>query len=111
MEKGDSRSIEVALKVLERQAKLNGLDAPAKQEVKVSYAELTDDELLAEADRLKLYVDVKVLGVDTPLLLPGETLKQAAPLTLNLKGEASNSTSSEDKCSSGEHSTEAHRLD
>ena len=65
----DPRMVEVALKVLERQAKLNGLDAPVKQEVKVAYQGLTDDELLAEAHRQRL--DVKVLGVSGPLL-PGE---------------------------------------
>lgn len=77
-EAGNSRSIEVALRLLERQAKLLGLDAPVKQEVKVSYAELSDEELLAEADRLKLRVDINPLPVSIPLLpLPGEHIQDA----------------------------------
>lgn len=72
-EGGNARSVEVALKLLERQAKLHGLDAPTKQEVKVAYAELSDQELLAEAERLKLRVELTQSPPQVPLLpLPGE---------------------------------------
>ncbi len=71
MQSGHARSIEVGLKVLERQAKMLGLDAPEKQELKVAYTDHTDEELLREAERLK--VDVRVLGIETSLIpLPGE---------------------------------------
>jgi hypothetical protein len=68
---GQSRAIEVALKVLERQAKLLGLDAPAKTETKITYHHLSDAELLDEARKLKL--DVHIHPPAPTLLLPGET--------------------------------------
>jgi len=70
LDRGDSRAIEVAIKVLERQSKLMGLDAPEKTETMITYANLSDTELLDEAKRLK--IDVKNLG-ENNLLLPGET--------------------------------------
>lgn len=80
-EGGNARAIEVALRLLERQAKLCGLDAPVKQEVKVSYSELSDEELLAEASRLKLKVNL-LNSPSTPaviplLPLPGEAIQEA----------------------------------
>lgn len=70
LDRGDSRAIEVAIKVLERQSKLMGLDAPEKTETMITYANLSDTELLDEAKRLK--IDVKNMG-ENNLLLPGET--------------------------------------
>lgn len=79
IEGGHVGSVEAALRILERQAKLLGLDAPTKQEVKVQYSELTDEELLAEAERLKLKPpEVKLLPDATSLPLPGESPEQAA---------------------------------
>lgn len=69
IDKGESRAAEVGLKVLEREAKLLGLDAPAKQEVSVSYSHLSDAELLDEARRLQLDVHIHP---PKQLLLPGE---------------------------------------
>lgn len=82
IEAGKIGAIEVAIRLLERHAKLRGLDAPAKQEVKVQFQDMTDEELLAEAERLKLsanVIDVEVLA-STPL--PGERPEQAARLQL-----------------------------
>jgi len=77
-EGGNHRGVEVALKLLEREAKLLGLDAPTKQEVKVSYSELSDEELLAEASRLKLKVELLEGPVTPPLIrLPGEEVADA----------------------------------
>lgn len=77
-EAGNTRAVEVALRLLEREARLCGLDAPAKQEVKVSYSELSDEELLAEAARLRLKVGALDAPVSVPLLrLPGEAVQEA----------------------------------
>lgn len=70
VDRGSIKAVEALVKVLDRQAKLCGLDAPTKVEQKVSFMDYTDDELLREAERLRvpLPVDVKLLP-----LLPGET--------------------------------------
>lgn len=72
IDSGDARSIEVGIRLLERQSKLHGLDAPVKQEVKVSHDDLTDPEVLALLDTLKAQV---ALVPPPPVagLLPGET--------------------------------------
>jgi transcriptional regulator with XRE-family HTH domain len=50
VERADTRAIEVAIKLLERRAKLNGLDAPTQHDVKVH--EVTQRDLeLAELTR------------------------------------------------------------
>lgn len=69
IEKGDARAIEVGIKLLERQSRLHGLDAPAKAETSVTFRHLSDAELLDEARRVKL--DVRVLP-GAGVLLPGE---------------------------------------
>lgn len=67
---GLARAIEVGIKVLERQAKLHGLDQPAKQETTVTYHHLSDAELIDEARKLRLDVH---LHPPQSVLLPGET--------------------------------------
>ena len=49
----DRRDVETLLKVMERQSKLFGLDAPTKTESKthVTFSDMSDDELYAEAAR------------------------------------------------------------
>lgn len=76
IDKGESRAIEVGIKVLERQSRLFGLDAPAKQETLVTYQHLSDAELLDEAKKFQLDVH---LHPPEQILLPGE---QSLPLTL-----------------------------
>lgn len=79
VEKGHHRSIEVALKVSERRARLQGLDEPEKKAIAVSQltANLTPLELLAEAERL---------GLPAPGLprlihrLPGEEIDEDYPI-------------------------------
>ncbi len=82
--RGQARAVEMVLKVMEQQAKLEGLYAPEKKEVNVNFRleDLSDEELVEEARRLG--VQVTVLGITndsaTPLLpapdsyvLPGDT--------------------------------------
>lgn len=72
---GDTRAIEVATKLLDRQAKLLGLDAPVKQQVNVRYEQLSDQELAEEAQRVRVLLPS--LNASN-LLLPGETALPAA---------------------------------
>ncbi len=51
---GEPGAVLAAVKVLERQAKLEGLDAPVKSEVKLSdFERMSDDELSLKAAELK----------------------------------------------------------
>lgn len=43
VERGESRAISTAIKVLERRAKLLGLDAPTKQQVEINTAKSAED--------------------------------------------------------------------
>jgi hypothetical protein len=70
IDRGSSRAIEVAVKLLDRQARLLGLDAPAKKEVQIRFDQLSDQELLDEAKRLRVSIEGLTGGA---LLLPGET--------------------------------------
>jgi len=72
---GDTRAIEVATKLLDRQAKLLGLDAPVKQQVNVRYEQMSDQELAEEAQRVRVLLPS--LNASN-LLLPGETALPAA---------------------------------
>ncbi len=47
--KGDTRAIDTALRIMDRRAKLLGLDAPAKSEVDVNVSELPREQLIAGA--------------------------------------------------------------
>src|SRR5262245_9869714 len=53
---GHVPSVNAAVSILDRQAKLLGLDAPARQETKLTVERMTDAELIAEAERLGLPV-------------------------------------------------------
>jgi hypothetical protein len=53
--KGNPRSIDMACKILERQSKLEGLDAPEKKQVDIT-VEYSDAELVQQAERLGLAV-------------------------------------------------------
>lgn len=66
---GQPRAAEVAMKLLERQAKLLGLDAPVKQEIRVELMDMTDHELRDEAERMRLAL---AHSTPVPSLLPGE---------------------------------------
>jgi hypothetical protein len=59
---GNVRAMTAAVRVIERQYRLLGLDAPGKTEAKVSatasVTDLTDEQLLEEAERLGLHKDV-----------------------------------------------------
>ncbi len=70
IEGGSARAIEVAIKLLDRQAKLLGLDAPTKKEVQVRFDQMSDQELVEEAKRLRVSIEGLTGGA---LLLPGET--------------------------------------
>lgn len=61
-----ARNIEVLLKVLERQSKLYGLDAPLKTDVRLGVVNLSDAELLAEAERVGIEAAINAA-------LPGES--------------------------------------
>lgn len=65
IQRSETRAVEVALKILERQARLHGLDAPMRQETTVSYEHMSDTELLEAAKRWGLVLE--------GLMLPGET--------------------------------------
>lgn len=49
---GDVRAIEAGLKILERRSRLRGLDAPERQEVRMTVEFGSDQELFEEAKRL-----------------------------------------------------------
>lgn len=53
---GDVRAIEAGLKILERRSRLRGLDAPERQEVRMTVEFGSDQELLEEARRLSVPV-------------------------------------------------------
>jgi hypothetical protein len=60
-EAGDLKAQEGVLRLMTRRAKLMGLDAPVKTETKVSatadLAGMSDEQLLAEAERLGLFTE------------------------------------------------------
>ena len=68
---GSTRAVEIALKVLERQSKLHGLDAPEKKQVDFRLGDMPDDQLLQQARNVG--VEWTVLEGETALL-PGEML-------------------------------------
>ncbi len=70
IDRSDVRAVETILKVMERKAKLLGLDAPEKQ-VRVSLSSLedmSDDELLLEASRFGIVLQKPVV----PLLVKAQ---------------------------------------
>lgn len=60
MAKGHTRAIDMALKILERESKLLGLDAPEKKQVEMTLENISDSELIEQAKRL---------GVEVPEIL------------------------------------------
>lgn len=77
VEKGDTRAIEVLMKIMERRARLSGLDAPEKQvtmDLTESLNRLSPTELRAEAVRLGLPVPPENDEIIL-LPLPGEQIK------------------------------------
>jgi predicted DNA-binding protein YlxM (UPF0122 family) len=78
---GSTRAIETAIKVLERQAKLHGLDAPEKKQVDVRLSELPDDELLEHAKRAGVSLNL-LEGANAAL--PGEKTAIPAAITSSL---------------------------
>lgn len=81
IDRGDVKAVEAALKVSERRARLAGLDAPDKSEVKVSVEHFTDEELIEEARRQGLALTViegNLAAASPPLALraplPGEAV-------------------------------------
>lgn len=104
---GSARAVEVAVKLLDRQARLLGLDAPAKQEVKVKYEQMSDTELVEEARRLRVGLEGLTGG---QLLLPGETslppelereLRQVVDVEFEVKAKEKEAPSSDDSAPSG----------
>ncbi len=68
VQSGSTRAAEITIKIMERQARLHGLDQPEKRQVEVRIADMPDDELLEHAKRAG--VSVELIGHDAPL--PGE---------------------------------------
>lgn len=67
--KKDLKAIDQVLKVMERRARLMGLDKPVKQETAVTFGSMSGQDLLAEADRQGVEVSPelrKELGGDQP---------------------------------------------
>jgi hypothetical protein len=62
------RAAEVCIKIMERKARLLGLDAPIKQEIDINLTLMNDDELLEQARRHRL----EVQHLKIPDQLPGE---------------------------------------
>src|SRR5262245_34850770 len=58
---GHVPSVNAAVSILDRQAKLLGLDAPSRHETKLTVERMTDAELIAEAERLGLPVPPELL--------------------------------------------------
>lgn len=64
----DRKAAELLLRVLERESKLHGLDAPTQHEVSVVHEDMTDEELV---ERLETVAGVKViLPTSHPTALP-----------------------------------------
>jgi len=56
--KGDARAIEVAIKILERRAKLLGLDAPIKINIEQIVNETAERHGLTESEKAELHIEV-----------------------------------------------------
>jgi hypothetical protein len=67
-QKGVPRAVEVAVRLLDRRARMLGLDQPAQLQSQVALMNLSPDALLDEGRRLGLVFETEV-----PALLPGET--------------------------------------
>src|SRR5262245_61419517 len=74
---GHVPSVNAAVSILDRQAKVLGLDAPARQETKLTVERMTDAELIAEAQRLGLPVPHELLG-PPPETVPWPSAKAPA---------------------------------
>ncbi len=75
--KGNSRSCEMGLKIMERQAKLKGLDAPEKKQLEISM-DLSDAELVAQARTLGLVVPEILASALQVEIIEGEFSAQEA---------------------------------
>lgn len=78
---GDHKAADVVLKVIDRRAKLFGLDAPTRTENQVSFDRMSDQELLQEADRMGIPVSAGLRNSLSPSSLPVTSLPSPAPLT------------------------------
>jgi hypothetical protein len=58
---GDPKSIDALMKLLDRRAKLAGLDAPTRSQSQTIFAQYTEAELLDQAARLGISVDQKAI--------------------------------------------------
>lgn len=84
LDMGNSRAIEVALKLMEREAKLMGLDAPEKSQVAVVFKNLSDEDLVEEGRRAGLAL-ANVIDVAS-MALPGEESVPEAMLLTHAPG-------------------------
>jgi len=64
IESGSTRAIEMGLRIMERRAKLTGLDAPEQKQIQVM-VEMSDSEMIHEARKL---------GISVPRILEGEDI-------------------------------------
>ena len=77
IQKGNPRSIEMGLKILERQSKLNGMDEPEKKQIDVMVT-MPDMELVREAKRLNLPIPEALKHLDRDDVIDGEFVLQPA---------------------------------
>jgi predicted transcriptional regulator len=90
---GNSRSIDMATKVLERMARLEGLDAPEKKQVDIT-VEYTDAELVQQAKRLRLEVPevLRALAERSDIIdaeiIPPEAIRDRPPPAPEAQGPA-----------------------
>lgn len=84
MEAGSPRAMDMGIKILERISKLEGLDAPEKKQVDVTMTELTDHELVQQAERAGLSVPavLRALAADEVIdaeIVPPEAIRDRPP--------------------------------